>query len=47
MWVKAHWHLYDMVFYDVPRLLTFQRIVALGIGKRDAAKLIQDCEREG
>ena len=47
MYVKAHWYLYDMVFYDVPRLDTFRRIVALGISKRAAAAMIQDCEREG
>jgi hypothetical protein len=47
MYVKAHWYLYDMVFYAVPRLETFRKIVALGIGRRQAAELIQDCEREG
>lgn len=47
MWVKAHWHLYDMVFYGVSRLDTFKAIVALGISKREAAGLIHDCEREG
>lgn len=47
MWVKAHWYLYDMVFYDVPRLETFRKIVALGISRHEAAELIRDCEREG
>lgn len=47
MHVKAHWHLYDMVFYGVPRLDTFRKIVALGIAPRLAAEMIQDCEREG
>lgn len=47
MWVEAHWYLYDMVFYDVPRIVTFRRIVAIGISRRQAAELIHDCEREG
>jgi hypothetical protein len=47
MYTTAHWHLYDMVFYGVPRLETFRKIVALGIDRRTAAEMIQDCEREG
>ena len=47
MYVQAHWYLYDMRFYDVPRLETFRKIVALGIGRREAAEMIHDAEREG
>jgi hypothetical protein len=45
MYVRAQWYLYDMVFYAVSRLETFRKIVALGIGRREAAEMIRDCER--
>lgn len=47
MYERAHWYLYDMVFYGVSRLDTFRKIVRLGISRREAAELIHDCEREG
>lgn len=46
-YLRAQWALYDMVFYDVPRLATFHKIVALGLSRREAAEMIQDVEREG
>lgn len=46
LYVRAHWILYDMVFYEVPRKATFDRLRRLGLSAREAALMIQDCERE-
>jgi hypothetical protein len=43
--IEANWELYWMVFYGQSRLTTFRNIVALGIDRRTAAEMIQDCER--
>ncbi len=47
VWVKAHWVIYDMVFYEIPRKRTFDRLLALGLNCRQAAEMIHDAEREG
>ena len=47
MWVQAHWIIYDMVFYEVPRLRTFQRLRSVGLSRREAAEMMHEVEREG
>lgn len=44
---EAQWELFWMVFHEQSRLETFRKIVKLGFGRREAAEMIQDCEREG
>lgn len=46
LYVRAHWLLYDMVFYEIPRGVTFKRLLKLGLSAREAALMIQDCEKE-
>jgi len=45
-WIDAQWALYDMTFYELPRLEAFRRMVKHGLTRREAATLIQEHERE-
>lgn len=44
---EAHWEQFWMIFHGQDRLTTFRNIVKLGFSRREAAEMIQDCEREG
>ena len=46
-WREANWELYWLVIHSQSRIVTFRNICALGIDRRTAAEMIQDCEREG
>jgi hypothetical protein len=46
-WREANWECFWMVFHGQSRLTTFRNICALGVDRRTAAEMIQDCEREG
>lgn len=45
--IEASWECFWMIFHGQTRLETFRKIVKLGFTCRQAAELIQDCEREG
>lgn len=46
-WVKAHWELFWMVFHGQSRRDTFRRLRNLGIDRRTALEMMNQCGREG